>query len=533
MTRRGAWRALFVFVGSTSGLVTAGGQAPPPSLTPGAAAALVLPKGQWDRDRLTSAIGDPDPLVRSVAARVAAMQIRTDLAPALSVALSQEPDRLTASEQARTILLLQRDAAIGNATAAASRLGGRVVLVVAEWFARNNPAQFATRLPGLLKGLAEFDAIARIAALAVQQTPARLDEVTQALLDVGSPEAWRNYLGALVDNGLDASAPLSRGLTGADADLRAVSWWFVLSSSGSAESMKPAVSAALAAEVPREAPWSRVARELVSRRLNKTVPVDQSAVFREHLPAVRSQFGTLSRLPELTKAERLALRTLLGNSFPADLPAPRAPVPARPRMITARNVTPIVPGLLKSVFDVTGCKTSRNYDFVMGARMSFRADGRPREIGIDATRASAGCGEALRILANLSVAERDEAVAPDRPVWLVLPTEASTVACIDEPPAERFERTAIGGIEPPGKTRNVNPQYPPSAQQARIQGVVAVEAVISSTGCIASAAVTRGVDISLDIESLRAVTQWRYTPTLLDGQPVPVIMTVTVNYALQ
>ena len=51
------------------------------------------------------------------------------------------------------------------------------------------------RSPGLAKGLAEFDAddIGRIAALAVQQTPARLDEVTQALLDVGSPEAWRNY----------------------------------------------------------------------------------------------------------------------------------------------------------------------------------------------------------------------------------------------------------------------------------------------------------------------------------------------------
>ena len=75
--------------------------------------------------------------------------------------------------------------------------------------------------------------------------------------------------------------------------------------------------------------------------------------------------------------------------------------------------------------------------------------------------------------------------------------------------------------------------YPPSALKARIQGVVGVAAVISSAGCVASAAVTRGVDISLDIESLRTVTQWRFTPTLLDGQPVPVIMTVTVNYTLQ
>ena len=179
MNRRGAWCVLLVFVGSTSGPVTAGGQAPQRPLTPGAAAALVLPKGQWDRDRLASAIGDPDPQVRSVAARVAAVQIRTDLAPALAAALAQEPEHLTASEQARTILLLQRDAAIGNATTAASRLGGPVALVVAEWFARNSPAQFATRLPGLLKGLAEFDAddIGRIAALAVQQTSRHLAPV--------------------------------------------------------------------------------------------------------------------------------------------------------------------------------------------------------------------------------------------------------------------------------------------------------------------------------------------------------------------
>ena len=36
----------------------------------------------------------------------------------------------------------------------------------------------------------------------------------------------------------------------------------------------------------------------------------------------------------------------------------------------------------------------------------------------------------------------------------------------------------------------------------------------------------------LDLQALRAVTQWRYTPTLLNGVPVPVIMTVTVHFKL-
>jgi periplasmic protein TonB len=48
----------------------------------------------------------------------------------------------------------------------------------------------------------------------------------------------------------------------------------------------------------------------------------------------------------------------------------------------------------------------------------------------------------------------------------------------------------------------------------------------------------RGLEVTqslpgLDLEALRAVSQWRYTPTLLNGVPVPVIMSVTVNYRLR
>ncbi len=39
--------------------------------------------------------------------------------------------------------------------------------------------------------------------------------------------------------------------------------------------------------------------------------------------------------------------------------------------------------------------------------------------------------------------------------------------------------------------------------------------------------------MGLDVAALRAVSEWAYTPTLLNGQPVPVIMTVTVQFTLQ
>ena len=61
--------------------------------------------------------------------------------------------------------------------------------------------------------------------------------------------------------------------------------------------------------------------------------------------------------------------------------------------------------------------------------------------------------------------------------------------------------------------------------------VVVLEGVIDRTGCVRSVEVLRGI-AALNWESIRAVSQWKYTPTLLDGRPVPVRMTITVNYRL-
>ena len=88
-----------------------------------------------------------------------------------------------------------------------------------------------------------------------------------------------------------------------------------------------------------------------------------------------------------------------------------------------------------------------------------------------------------------------------------------------------------GAIKPPVKTKDVRPQYPPIAQSARVQGVVIIEAVISPQGKVQDARVLRSIPL-LDGAALEAVKQWEFTPTLLNGVPVPVIMTVTVQFTL-
>jgi protein TonB len=90
----------------------------------------------------------------------------------------------------------------------------------------------------------------------------------------------------------------------------------------------------------------------------------------------------------------------------------------------------------------------------------------------------------------------------------------------------------VGGqIRAPQKVYSVSPVYPQEAQDARVQGVVIIEAKIAADGSVAEAWVLRSIPL-LDGAALDAVRQWRYSPTLLNGAPVPVIMTVTVNFTL-
>jgi protein TonB len=90
----------------------------------------------------------------------------------------------------------------------------------------------------------------------------------------------------------------------------------------------------------------------------------------------------------------------------------------------------------------------------------------------------------------------------------------------------------VGGqIEPPRKTHNVNPVYPQAAKRKRVEGVVILECTISPQGKVVEVKVLRSIPL-LDQAAIDAVEQWEYSPTLLNGVPVPVIMTVTLNFKL-
>jgi TonB family protein len=85
----------------------------------------------------------------------------------------------------------------------------------------------------------------------------------------------------------------------------------------------------------------------------------------------------------------------------------------------------------------------------------------------------------------------------------------------------------IGGqIRQPRKTRHVNPVFP----EGSAPGVVTLEAVIGPDGFVTDAKVLRSPAPALAQAAESAVRQWEFTPTLLNCVPVPVIMTVTVDF---
>ena len=79
--------------------------------------------------------------------------------------------------------------------------------------------------------------------------------------------------------------------------------------------------------------------------------------------------------------------------------------------------------------------------------------------------------------------------------------------------------------------RRVQPEYPPLARSARIQGRVVLSAVISKEGTIENLRVLAGHPM-LVRAAIEAVSQWRYRPYILNGESVEVETRITVNFSL-
>lgn len=232
-----------------------------------------------------------------------------------------------------------------------------------------------------------------------------------------------------------------------------------------------------------------------------------SSVLELHSPlrAAQGIGATVGMAAEAGPLERVAVRPTL------DHPAPRRTV----------HVAPVWPA---------GAPSAVRFR----VHVVIDASGRVAETRIvSGVGPAAGPAVAAQASAVLDAVRQWEFEPPSQAPMLV----ATYVGTGDDdgtmlPLPDRRAPLRIGGtIGPPTKILDVKPDYPADALAARIQGVVIVESTIDIEGAVSDVRVLRSIP-GLDEAAVAAVRQWRYTPTLLNGEAVPVIMTATVNFTL-
>lgn len=115
--------------------------------------------------------------------------------------------------------------------------------------------------------------------------------------------------------------------------------------------------------------------------------------------------------------------------------------------------------------------------------------------------------------------------------WLLVPAMAAAL-CSGSVAAQENQRVRVGGdVQQAKLVKNTRPIYPVLARRARIEGTVKLQAVISKEGSVESIEVVSGHPV-LAQAAKDAVKQWRYKPTLLNGEPAEIVTTIEIVFKL-
>ena len=98
------------------------------------------------------------------------------------------------------------------------------------------------------------------------------------------------------------------------------------------------------------------------------------------------------------------------------------------------------------------------------------------------------------------------------------------------PPAPRTPVRVGGQIQAPALLHRVEPEYPPLAVKAHLQGLVILEATVDENGRVQSVKVLRSDAPLLDGAAIDAVKQWQYSPLTLNGKHESFILTVMLSF---
>ena len=505
-------------------------------------ASVALLAGRLDAVSVTNlraALTHQDATVRAIAALIAGIQ-KMDLATDLARVLEGEKDERAAAEQIRALLFV--DDATWRETVERRLSATRPLEIRAyvEWLVRNRPDMLADRMAEVFQAVpaTELHQFSSLVSAAIQHHPAMADRLLRGWMRIASGSAWRSVLNATGERAREAEAAVLRdALDSQNAEVREETVWALVSRMAYGQDVAPIV---IEGALPRQSgaepvTWETVGRELVARVHRGVSTPDRAEFYKTESARRRGDAAAAAYFPQLTVGEREALRSVLKD----DMPEPRRtkrpdpPKEAKPPSMPMRTVSVAWPALLQDLMRESGCQASQT-SYMVGFTVAFRGDGRPERAGLAGLDLAPQCDKVLATLARLTLADVGDTILPGVMQTFVLPLNKDFVACVGELKQVSGARPVrADSLERPRKVRDVRPVYPPLAQQNRIQGLVIIEGTISATGCARSLVVLRSVHPLLDMAAIQAVSGWRFTPTLLNGQPVPVIMTVTVNFTLE
>lgn len=508
---------------------------------PASMGALVLMRADGDagaESAIAAALAHPEPGMRTVAARLAAVGRMGSLRQNVRDALWAETDETAAREQARALFITGPAASmelLDGYLARTTVLPGAVIAYAHE-LARHTPDAFVERVPRLVAATGADRArdLAPAVHLLVAQQPAHADAAWRAWFAHAPGRAWALSLSRAH---LPPVTVLINALASDDVEVRESTVWFIVSSVAARVDMPRAVVDEAARSRAEASDWETIGRELMARHARVSAPVDRSGLIAtSHAgTARRRSLSAINGTSLLLPAEQAVVRKIVGDP-PREVTSPSPTEPdVVPLMRTPENLWP---GFLASLANEVRCRPG---GWTFGAvRITYAADGRPSAFGVDRGQLSEACARMAAALAHVTLIAPGMRLDSGAAQWLIVPAAREYIECADAPrpgfgllhrPADPDADTRP--VVEPKKTRNVAPRYPPNAQQQRVAGVVILEATITTSGCVTAMHTVRSVDPFLAMEAMRTVLQWRYSPTLIDGRAVDTSMTVTVNFTLR
>lgn len=103
------------------------------------------------------------------------------------------------------------------------------------------------------------------------------------------------------------------------------------------------------------------------------------------------------------------------------------------------------------------------------------------------------------------------------------------------PPVGVFLFRPGGDLTAPRLIKSARPNYPAEAMRAKIQGVVTLDAVVQPDGTVGEVRIKRSLDrkFGLDDAAINSLKDYRFTPGMKDGTPVPMLLSFEVSFTLR